>query len=55
VTTSAGRDRRALSAWGKVRETAFAPVETIAAELRTASAQDLGMLVIAAANWRQAV
>ena len=52
VTTSAGRDRRAtpLFAWVRVGEGALAPAEAIAAELRTASAPDLAMLVVAAAG-----
>jgi hypothetical protein len=34
-----------LSAWAKVREAALASAEAIAAELRSASAPDLAMLV----------
>jgi NAD-specific glutamate dehydrogenase len=44
-----------LPAWVKVREAAFAPAETIAAELRTASAPDLAMLVVAGRQLRQAL
>jgi len=44
-----------LSGWAKVRETAFAPAEAIAAELRTASAPDLAMLVVADCQLRQAL
>jgi len=41
-----------LSAWAKVREAAFASAEAIAAELRTASAPDLAMLVVAGRHLR---
>jgi hypothetical protein len=44
-----------LSGWAKVREVAFAPAEAIAAELRTASAPDLAMLVLAVCQLRQAL
>jgi hypothetical protein len=46
---------RPLSAWAKVREAAFAPAETITAELRTASAQDLAMMGVAGRQLRQAL
>jgi hypothetical protein len=41
-----------LSAWAKVREAAFASAEAIAAELRSASAPDLAMLVVAGRHLR---
>jgi hypothetical protein len=44
-----------FSAWAKVREAALAPVEAIAAELYTASAPDLFMLVVAGRQLRQAL
>jgi ketosteroid isomerase-like protein len=54
---SASRDRWAtdpLSAAAKVREPALGPAEVIVAELRTASAPDLAMLVVAGGQLRQA-
>ena len=44
-----------LSGWAKVREAAFAPAEAIAAELRTASAPDLAMLVVPDGQLHQAL
>ena len=44
-----------FSAWAKVRESALAPAEAIAAELYTASAPDLVMLVVAGRQLRQAL
>ena len=44
-----------FSAWAKVREAALAPAEAIAAELYTASAPDLVMLVVAGRQLRQAL
>jgi hypothetical protein len=43
-----------LSAWAKVGEAALGPAEVIAAELRTACAPDLAMLVVAGCRLRQA-
>jgi hypothetical protein len=43
-----------LSAWAKVREAVFVPAEPITAELRTASAPDLAMMVVAGCQLRQA-
>jgi hypothetical protein len=44
-----------LSAWAKIREAAFTPAEAIAAELCTASAPNLAMLVVAGCQLRQAL
>ena len=44
-----------FSAWATVREAALAPAEAIAAELYTASAPDLVMLVVAGRQLRQAL
>jgi hypothetical protein len=43
-----------MLAWTRVREAAFALAEAITAELRTASALDLAMLVVAGCQLRQA-
>jgi hypothetical protein len=43
-----------LSAWAKVREAVFVPAEPITAELRTAAAPDLAMMVVAGCQLRQA-
>jgi hypothetical protein len=43
-----------LSVWAKVREAVFAPAEARAAELRTASAPDLAMMVVAGCQLGQA-
>jgi len=44
-----------FSAWAKVQEAALAPAEAIAAELYTASAPDLVMLVVTDCQLRQAL
>ena len=46
---------RPLSAWAKIRDAPFAPAEAITAGLRTASAPDLAMLVVAGRQLRQAL
>ena len=57
VTTSAGRDRRGTRSppVPRVREAGVRPAEAIAAELRSASAPDLAMLVVAGRQLRQAL
>jgi glutamate dehydrogenase len=54
---SAGTEEAAdpLLAWAKDRAAALAPVDAIAAELRSATAPDLAMLVVAGRQLRQAL